>query len=129
MRHDRLPGGGPPDVALPRPLARAPPDRGARDPPGDVQALLRRARALPRAARPGRDDEQPGDAGRAPRPDRAASCHRARWWAGPVTSLHAGHLEGSDFLQQDAIRAAVRETYATVRPTDPPRSPPLLLPL
>jgi hypothetical protein len=35
-----------------------------------------------------------------------------------VTDRHAGHLEGSDFLQQDAIRAAVRETYAEVRPTD-----------
>src|SRR3972149_1450923 len=62
--------------------------------------------------------KRPGRAGRAWRAGRATSCHRARWWAGPVTSLHAGHLEGSDFLQQDAIRAAVRETYATVRPTD-----------
>jgi SAM-dependent methyltransferase len=35
-----------------------------------------------------------------------------------VTDLHDGHLVGSDFLQQDAIRASVRETYATVRPTD-----------
>ncbi len=35
-----------------------------------------------------------------------------------MTDVHAGHLTGTDFLQQDAIRAAVRETYAAVRPTD-----------
>ena len=31
---------------------------------------------------------------------------------------HVGHIAGSDYLQQDAIRAAVRRTYADVRPTD-----------
>jgi arsenite methyltransferase len=39
-----------------------------------------------------------------------------------VTTLHddrhVGHVTGGDLLQQDAIRAAVRSTYATVRPTD-----------
>lgn len=33
-------------------------------------------------------------------------------------ALHAGHIEGSDLLQQDAIRSAVRATYGEVRPTD-----------
>lgn len=31
---------------------------------------------------------------------------------------HVGHIAGGDLLQQDAIRAAVRGTYADVRPTD-----------
>ena len=31
---------------------------------------------------------------------------------------HVGHIAGADYLQQDAIRAAVRHTYAEVRPTD-----------
>lgn len=31
---------------------------------------------------------------------------------------HVGHIPGADYLQQDAIRAAVRSTYAEVRPTD-----------
>lgn len=31
---------------------------------------------------------------------------------------HVGHIAGGDYLQQDAIRAAVRGTYAGVRPTD-----------
>ncbi|HEX7171133.1 MAG TPA: methyltransferase domain-containing protein [Candidatus Limnocylindria bacterium] len=31
---------------------------------------------------------------------------------------HVGHISGGDYLQQDAIRAAVRGTYADVRPTD-----------
>jgi arsenite methyltransferase len=31
---------------------------------------------------------------------------------------HVGHIAGGDLLQQDAIRAAVRSTYGTVRPTD-----------
>jgi arsenite methyltransferase len=39
-----------------------------------------------------------------------------------VTTLHddrhVGHIAGGDLLQQDAIRAAVRSTYATVRPAD-----------
>jgi len=35
-----------------------------------------------------------------------------------MTEIHVGHIEGSDLLQQDAIRAAVRETYGAVRPTD-----------
>jgi arsenite methyltransferase len=35
-----------------------------------------------------------------------------------MTELHVGHLAGTDFLQQDAIRAAVRQTYRSVRPTD-----------
>ena len=35
-----------------------------------------------------------------------------------MTEVLVGHVDGSDFLQQDAIRAAVRETYGAVRPTD-----------
>jgi len=35
-----------------------------------------------------------------------------------MTDVIIGHVEGSDLLQQDAIRAAVRETYEAVRPTD-----------
>ena len=31
---------------------------------------------------------------------------------------HAGHIAGTDLLQQDAIRDAVRSTYAGIRPTD-----------
>jgi arsenite methyltransferase len=31
---------------------------------------------------------------------------------------HVGHIAGGDYLQQDAIRTAVRSTYAEVRPTD-----------
>lgn len=31
---------------------------------------------------------------------------------------HIGHIAGGDLLQQDAIRAAVRETYGSVRPGD-----------
>lgn len=31
---------------------------------------------------------------------------------------HVGHIAGGDLLQQNAIRAAVRETYAEVKPTD-----------
>ncbi|MGH2454680.1 MAG: methyltransferase domain-containing protein [Candidatus Limnocylindria bacterium] len=31
---------------------------------------------------------------------------------------HIGHIAGTDLLQQDAIRSAVRDTYANVRPTD-----------
>jgi SAM-dependent methyltransferase len=31
---------------------------------------------------------------------------------------HVGHIDGADFLQQDAIRSAVRSTYAEVRPSD-----------
>ena len=31
---------------------------------------------------------------------------------------HVGHIAGGDYLQQDAIRAAVRGTYAEVRPND-----------
>ncbi|MGH2429057.1 MAG: methyltransferase domain-containing protein [Candidatus Limnocylindria bacterium] len=31
---------------------------------------------------------------------------------------HAGHIAGGDYLQQEAIRAAVRETYGAVEPTD-----------
>ena len=31
---------------------------------------------------------------------------------------HVGHIAGGDLLQQEAIRAAVRSTYRTVRPTD-----------
>jgi SAM-dependent methyltransferase len=31
---------------------------------------------------------------------------------------HVGHISGGDLLQQDTIRAAVRSTYADVRPTD-----------
>lgn len=30
---------------------------------------------------------------------------------------HVGHIAGGDYLQQDAIRSAVRETYAGVRPS------------
>lgn len=35
-----------------------------------------------------------------------------------MTDLHAGHRIGTDFLQQDAIRDAVRQTYRSVVPTD-----------
>ena len=35
-----------------------------------------------------------------------------------MTDLHVGHVAGTDFLQQDAIRGAVRETYRSVSPTD-----------
>jgi arsenite methyltransferase len=35
-----------------------------------------------------------------------------------VTDGHVGHLAGTDFLQQDAIRGAVRQTYRSVGPTD-----------
>lgn len=35
-----------------------------------------------------------------------------------MTELHIGHLPGTDYLQQDAIRATVRETYGAVRPGD-----------
>jgi arsenite methyltransferase len=35
-----------------------------------------------------------------------------------VTDVHVGHLAGTDFLQQDAIRGAVRQTYRSVGPTD-----------
>ena len=35
-----------------------------------------------------------------------------------MTEVLTGHVDGSDFLQQDAIRAAVRETYQAVQPTD-----------
>jgi SAM-dependent methyltransferase len=31
---------------------------------------------------------------------------------------HVGHIPGTDYLQQDAIRAAVRDTYGGVGPTD-----------
>jgi len=31
---------------------------------------------------------------------------------------HVGHIAGSDYLQQDAVRAAVRETYRSVGPSD-----------
>jgi SAM-dependent methyltransferase len=31
---------------------------------------------------------------------------------------HVGHIAGGDYLQQDAIRSAVRETYRTVAPAD-----------
>lgn len=31
---------------------------------------------------------------------------------------HVGHIAGTDYLQQDAIRTAVRDTYGGVRPTD-----------
>lgn len=31
---------------------------------------------------------------------------------------HVGHIAGGDFLQQDAIRSAVRETYRSVAPSD-----------
>ena len=35
-----------------------------------------------------------------------------------MTEVHVGHLAGTDFLQQDAIRGAVRQTYRSVGPTD-----------
>jgi len=35
-----------------------------------------------------------------------------------MTDLHVRHVSGTDFLQQDAIRSAVRETYRSVGPTD-----------
>ena len=35
-----------------------------------------------------------------------------------MTDVHVGHLVGTDFLQQDAIRGAVRQTYGSVHPTD-----------
>ena len=35
-----------------------------------------------------------------------------------VTDLPIGHIVGTDFLQQDAIRRAVRDTYRSVGPTD-----------
>lgn len=35
-----------------------------------------------------------------------------------MTDLHVGHAAGTDFLQQDAIRGAVRQTYRSVVPTD-----------
>ena len=35
-----------------------------------------------------------------------------------MNDLHVGHVAGTDFLQQDAIRTAVRDTYRSVRPTD-----------
>jgi arsenite methyltransferase len=35
-----------------------------------------------------------------------------------MTDVHVGHLAGTDFLQQDAIRGAVRQTYRSVGPTD-----------
>jgi SAM-dependent methyltransferase len=35
-----------------------------------------------------------------------------------MTDVHAGHVAGTDFLQQDAIRGAVRQTYRSVGPTD-----------
>ena len=35
-----------------------------------------------------------------------------------MTDVHAGHVAGTDFLQQDAIRVAVRQTYRAVHPTD-----------
>jgi arsenite methyltransferase len=35
-----------------------------------------------------------------------------------VTDGHVGHVAGTDFLQQDAIRGAVRQTYRAVGPTD-----------
>jgi arsenite methyltransferase len=35
-----------------------------------------------------------------------------------MTDVHVGHLGGTDFLQQDAIRGAVRQTYRLVGPTD-----------
>ena len=38
--------------------------------------------------------------------------------ARPVTELPLGHVVGTDFLQQDAIRRAVRDTYRSVGPTD-----------
>ena len=35
-----------------------------------------------------------------------------------MTDVHVRHVAGTDFLQQDAIRGAVRETYRSVGPTD-----------
>ncbi len=35
-----------------------------------------------------------------------------------MTDVHVGHVAGRDFLQQDAIRGAVRQTYRSVAPTD-----------
>ena len=35
-----------------------------------------------------------------------------------MTDLHTEHRVGTDFLQQDAIRGAVRQTYRSVGPTD-----------
>ncbi|MFZ5854449.1 MAG: methyltransferase domain-containing protein [Chloroflexota bacterium] len=35
-----------------------------------------------------------------------------------MTDARQGHLDGPDLLHQDAIRAAVRETYGAVRPID-----------
>ena len=35
-----------------------------------------------------------------------------------MTDVYLGHVVGTDFLQQDAIRAAVRQTYRSVGPTD-----------
>ena len=35
-----------------------------------------------------------------------------------MTDVSVGHVVGTDFLQQDAIRSAVRETYRSVGPTD-----------
>jgi arsenite methyltransferase len=35
-----------------------------------------------------------------------------------MTDVHVGHIAGTDFLQQDAIRGAVRQTYRSVGPTD-----------
>jgi len=35
-----------------------------------------------------------------------------------MTDVRVGHPVGTDFLQQDAIRAAVRQTYRSVDPTD-----------
>jgi arsenite methyltransferase len=35
-----------------------------------------------------------------------------------MTDVHVGHVAGTDFLQQDAIRGAVRQTYRAVHPTD-----------
>ena len=37
--------------------------------------------------------------------------------SGLAHEAHVGHIAGGDLLQQDAIRAAVRSTYADVRPT------------
>jgi arsenite methyltransferase len=35
-----------------------------------------------------------------------------------MTDVHVRHIAGTDFLQQDAIRGAVRQTYRSVGPTD-----------
>ena len=35
-----------------------------------------------------------------------------------MTDGHVGHVAGTDFLQQDAIRGAIRQTYRAVGPTD-----------